>query len=50
MNVRYLITFSSKIVKKDITDQESKLYEDHIALLREEVDYLKKVLDKVLAE
>lgn len=48
-NVMHNQTGNGFVINKGITDQERKLYEDQIALLREEVDYLKKVLDKVLS-
>ena len=48
-NVMHNQTGNGFVINKGITDNERKLYEDQICLLRDEVAYLKKVLDKVLA-
>lgn len=38
------------VVNKGISDNEKKLYEDQISVLKEEVSYLKKVLDKLMKD
>jgi len=47
-NVMHNQTGNGFVVNKGISDNEKKLYEDQIAQLKEEVNYLKKVLDKLL--
>jgi len=47
-NVMHNQTGNGFVVNKGISDNEKKLYEDQIAQLKEEVSYLKKVLDKLL--
>ena len=48
-NVMHNQTGNGFVINKGVTDNEKKLYEDHIALLKDEVNYLKKILDKMLA-
>jgi len=47
-NVMHNQTGNGFVVNKGISDNEKKLYEDQINQLKEEVNYLKKVLDKLL--
>jgi transcriptional regulator with XRE-family HTH domain len=47
-NVMHNQTGNGFVINKGISDNEKKLYEDQIAQLKEEVSYLKKVLDKLL--
>jgi transcriptional regulator with XRE-family HTH domain len=47
-NVMHNQTGNGFVVNKGFTENERKLYEDHITQLKEEVSYLKKVLDKLL--
>ncbi|MCX6292938.1 MAG: helix-turn-helix transcriptional regulator [Sphingobacteriales bacterium] len=47
-NVMHNQTGNGFVVNKGISDNEKKLYEDQIVQLKEEVSYLKKVLDKLL--
>ena len=49
-NVMHNQTGNGFVVNKGINDSEKKLYEDQIALLKSELSYLKKVLDKLLSE
>jgi transcriptional regulator with XRE-family HTH domain len=46
-NVMHNQTGNGFVVNKGFTENERKLYEDQINLLKEEVTYLKKVLDKL---
>ena len=36
------------VINKGMNDNEKKLYEDQIATLKEEIVYLKKIMDKLL--
>lgn len=47
-NVMHNQTGNGFVVNKGFTENERKLYEDQITQLKEEVSYLKKVLDKLL--
>ena len=47
-NVIHNQTGNGFVVNKGFTENERKLYEDQITQLKEEVSYLKKVLDKLL--
>ena len=47
-NVMHNQTGNGFVVNKGFTENERKLYEDQITQLKEEVTYLKKVLDKLL--
>lgn len=47
-NVMHNQTGNGFVVNKGINDAERKLYEDQIDLLKTELTYLKKVLDKLL--
>ena len=47
-NVMHNQTGNGFVVNKGFTENEKKLYEDQIAQLKEEITYLKKVLDKLL--
>jgi len=47
-NVMHNQTGNGFVVNKGLTENERKLYEDQITQLKEEVSYLKKVLDKLL--
>ena len=49
-NVMHNQTGNGFVVNKGFTENERKLYEDQIAQLKEEVSYLKKVLDKLLKD
>jgi RNA polymerase-interacting CarD/CdnL/TRCF family regulator len=49
-NVMHNQTGNGFVVNKGINDGEKKLYEDQINTLKEELAYLKKVLDKLLNE
>ncbi len=49
-NVMHNQTGNGFVVNKGFTENERKLYEDQITQLKEEVCYLKKVLDKLLKE
>lgn len=47
-NVMHNQTGNGFVINKGFTENEKKLYEDQIAHLKEEINYLKKVLDKLL--
>jgi transcriptional regulator with XRE-family HTH domain len=47
-NVMHNQTGNGFVINKGFTENEKKLYEDQITHLKEEVNYLKKVLDKLL--
>ncbi|MEY4702754.1 MAG: hypothetical protein RIR96_651, partial [Bacteroidota bacterium] len=47
-NVMHNQTGNGFVVNKGINDAERKLYEDQIDMLKTELTYLKKVLDKLL--
>lgn len=49
-NVMHNQTGNGFVVNKGFTENERKLYEDQITQLKEEVSYLKKVLDKLLKD
>lgn len=49
-NVMHNQTGNGFVINKGVSDNEKKLYEDQIAQLKEEINYLKKVLDKLLKE
>jgi transcriptional regulator with XRE-family HTH domain len=49
-NVMHNQTGNGFVVNKGINEGEKKLYEDQINTLKEELAYLKKVLDKLLNE
>ena len=49
-NVMHNQTGNGFVINKGVSDNEKKLYEDQIAHLKEEINYLKKVLDKLLNE
>jgi transcriptional regulator with XRE-family HTH domain len=49
-NVMHNQTGNGFVVNKGFTENERKLYEDQINQLKEEVSYLKKVLDKLLKD
>ena len=47
-NVMHNQTGNGFVINKGFTENEKKLYEDQISHLKEEINYLKKVLDKLL--
>jgi len=47
-NVMHNQTGNGFVINKGFTENEKKLYEDQITHLKEEINYLKKVLDKLL--
>jgi transcriptional regulator with XRE-family HTH domain len=47
-NVMHNQTGNGFVINKGFTENEKKLYEDQIVHLKEEINYLKKVLDKLL--
>ena len=49
-NVMHNQTGNGFVINKGFTENEKKLYEDQIVHLKEEINYLKKVLDKLLSE
>lgn len=49
-NVMHNQTGNGFVINKGFTEGEKKLYEEQIALLMEEISYLKKVLDKLLKD
>jgi transcriptional regulator with XRE-family HTH domain len=49
-NVMHNQTGNGFVINKGFTENEKKLYEDQIVHLKEEINYLKKVLDKLLNE
>jgi len=49
-NVMHNQTGNGFVINKGVSDNEKKLYEDQIAHLKEEINYLKKILDKLLKE
>jgi transcriptional regulator with XRE-family HTH domain len=49
-NVMHNQTGNGFVINKGFTENEKKLYEDQISHLKEEINYLKKVLDKLLNE
>jgi transcriptional regulator with XRE-family HTH domain len=49
-NVMHNQTGNGFVINKGFTENEKKLYEDQITHLKEEITYLKKVLDKLLNE
>jgi transcriptional regulator with XRE-family HTH domain len=49
-NVMHNQTGNGFVINKGFTENEKKLYEDQITHLKEEINYLKKVLDKLLNE
>jgi transcriptional regulator with XRE-family HTH domain len=49
-NVMHNQTGNGFVINKGFTENEKKLYEDQITHLKEEINYLKKVLDKLLSE
>jgi transcriptional regulator with XRE-family HTH domain len=49
-NVMHNQTGNGFVINKGFTENEKKLYEDQIGHLKEEINYLKKVLDKLLNE
>lgn len=49
-NVMNNHTGNGLVVNKGLPDNEKKLYEDQIAVLKDEISYLKKVLDKLMRE
>lgn len=49
-NIMHNQTGNGFVVNKGFTENEMKLYEDQITQLKEEVSYLKKVLDKLLKD
>jgi len=49
-NVMHNQTGNGFVVNKGLTENERKLYEEQITQLKEEVSYLKKVLDKLLKD
>jgi len=49
-NVMHNQTGNGFVINKVFTENEKLLYEDQIAHLKEEITYLKKVLDKLLKE
>lgn len=49
-NVMHNQTGNGFVINKGFTENEKKLYEDQISHLKDEINYLKKVLDKLLSE
>jgi transcriptional regulator with XRE-family HTH domain len=49
-NVMHNQTGNGFVINKGFTENEKKLYEDQIDHLKEEINYLKRVLDKLLKE
>jgi len=49
-NVMHNQTGNGFVINKGFTVNEKKLYEDQIVHLKEEINYLKRVLDKLLKE
>jgi transcriptional regulator with XRE-family HTH domain len=49
-NVMHNQTGNGFVINKGFTENEKKLYEDQIVHLKEEINYLKRVLDKLLKE
>ena len=49
-NVMHNQTGNGFVINKGFTENEKKLYEDQISHLKDEINYLKKVLDKLLNE
>ena len=49
-NVMHNQTGNGFVINKGFTENEKVLYEDQIAQLKDEIVYLKKVLDKLLKE
>ncbi|MBU6158570.1 MAG: helix-turn-helix domain-containing protein [Bacteroidetes bacterium] len=47
-NVMHNQTGNGFVVQKGLSDNEKRLYEDQIQTLKEEVQYLKKVVDSLL--
>ena len=47
-NIMHNQTGNGFVINKGFTENEKILYENQIALLKEEIAYLKKVLDKLL--
>jgi hypothetical protein len=47
-NVMHNQTGNGLVVNKGISDQERALYEDQIQFLKEQNDYLKRMLEKML--
>ena len=47
-NLMHNQTGSGFVLQKGLSDNEKRLYEDQIKTLKEEVQYLKKVLDSML--
>ena len=47
-NIMHNQTGNGFVVNKGMLDQERKLYEDQILLLKEQNDYLKRMLEKVI--
>jgi transcriptional regulator with XRE-family HTH domain len=47
-NVMHNQTGNGFVINKGMNDNEKKLYEDQIATLKEEIVYLKKIMDKLL--
>ncbi|MEY4702752.1 MAG: hypothetical protein RIR96_649 [Bacteroidota bacterium] len=49
-NVMNNHTGNGLVINKSLPDNEKKLYEDQIAVLKDEISYLKKVLDKLMTD
>jgi transcriptional regulator with XRE-family HTH domain len=49
-NIMHNQTGNGFVINKGVSDNEKRLYEDQIAQLKEENNYLKKVLDKMLRD
>lgn len=47
-NIMHNQTGNGFVVNKGMSDQERKLYEDQIQLLKEQNEYLKRMLEKVI--
>lgn len=47
-NIMHNQTGNGFIINKWVSENEKKIYEEQITHLKEEIDYLKKVLDKLL--
>ena len=49
-NVMHNHNGNGLVVHKGVSENEKKLYEEQISVLKEEISYLKKVLDKLMRD
>ncbi|MEN9964356.1 MAG: hypothetical protein RL582_1451 [Bacteroidota bacterium] len=49
-NVMHNQNGNGLVVNKGVSENEKKLYEEQISVLKEEISYLKKVLDKLMRD